>query len=62
MQIAEITRHETSLRAELLHVRAYAIELDLTRGDKVFRSISVIDFDCAEPGASTYADLVAETV
>jgi aminopeptidase N len=62
MQIAEITRHETSLRAELLHVLAYAIELDLTLGDKVFRSTSVIDFDCADPGASTYADLVAETV
>ncbi len=62
MQIAEITRDETSHRAGLLAVRSYSIELDLTCGDKLFRSTSVIDFDCTEPGAATYADLVAETV
>ncbi len=62
MQIAEITRDETSRRAALLHVDSYDIQLDLARGDKVFRSVSVITFDCAEPGASSYADLVAETV
>jgi aminopeptidase N len=62
MQIAEITRAETSHRADLLAVRSYSIVLDLTRGDKVFRSTSVIDFDCTETGAATYADLVAETV
>jgi len=62
MQIAEITRHETSHRAELLTVRSYSIELDLTCGDKIFRSTSVINFDCAEPGAATYADLVAESI
>jgi aminopeptidase N len=62
MQIAEITRAETSHRADLLTVDSYAVELDLTRGDKVFRSTSVITFDCARPGAASYADLVAETV
>ena len=62
MQIAEITRHETSHRAELLTVDSYSVELDLTCGDKVFRSTSVITFECADPGAATYADLVAETV
>jgi len=62
MQAAEITRAETSRRAELLRVGSYSVELDLTRGDKVFRSTSVITFDCAEPGATTYADLVAEIV
>jgi aminopeptidase N len=62
MQIAEITRHETSRRAALLHVDSYDVQLDLARGDKVFRSVSVIAFDCSEPGSSTYADLVAETV
>jgi len=62
MQIAEITRAETSHRAGLLTVDSYAVELDLTRGDKVFRSTSVITFDCAEPDAATYADLIAETV
>jgi aminopeptidase N len=62
MQIAEITRAETSHRADLLTVDSYAVTLDLTRGDKVFRSTSVIVFECAEPGAASYADLVAETV
>ncbi|MGO8956804.1 MAG: aminopeptidase N [Streptosporangiaceae bacterium] len=62
MQIAEITRNETSHRAGLLRVDSYDIQLDLTRGEKIFRSVSVITFDCAEPGASSYADLVAETV
>jgi aminopeptidase N len=62
MQIAEITRHETSHRADLLTVGSYSVELDLTRGEKIFRSTSVIRFDCAEPGAATYADLVAESV
>ena len=51
MQIAEITRAETSQRAALLTVSTYAVELDLTCGDKVFRSTSVITFECAEPGA-----------
>jgi len=62
MQIAEITRAETSKRAGLLTVDSYAVDLDLTRGDKVFRSTSVIIFECAQPGATSYADLVAETV
>ena len=62
MHIAEITRHETSKRAELLRVDSYSVELDLTRGDKIFRSTSVIIFDCTKPGAASYADLVAETV
>ncbi len=62
MHIAEITRQETSERAALLTVDSYTVHLDLTRGDKVFGSTSVIVFDCAEPGAATYADLIAETV
>ncbi len=62
MPIAEITRAETSLRASLLTVDSYTVELDLTCGDKIFRSTSVIVFDCAEPGTPSYADLVAETV
>lgn len=62
MQTAEITRDETSERARLLRIESYDVELDLTRGEDVFGSVSVIAFDCAEPGASTYADLVAQTV
>jgi aminopeptidase N len=62
MQAAEITVHETAERARLLRVDSYDIELDLTRGDDIFGSVSVIIFDCAEPGASTHADLVAQAV
>ncbi len=59
MPIAEITRHESAERARLLRVDGYDVELDLTRGEKLFRSTSVITFDCAEPGAASYADLIA---
>jgi len=62
MHAAEITRDEASERARLLRIESYDIELDLTRGEDVFGSVSVIVFDCAEPGASTHADLVAQTV
>jgi aminopeptidase N len=59
---AEITRVETSRRARLVRVHSYAIALDLTRGADVFGSISVVRFDCAEPGGATYIDLLANAV
>ena len=62
MPIAEITRGETVERARLLRVDSYDIALDLTRGAEVFGSVSVIRFRCSRPGASTYADLIADTV
>ena len=62
MQVAEITRDETAQRAALLRVDSYDVELDLTGGPENFRSTSVIAFDCAQPGAATYADLIAEQV
>jgi aminopeptidase N len=62
MQAADITRDETTERARLLRVDSYDVELDLTQGPDIFRSVSVVRFDCTEPGAATYADLIAETV
>jgi aminopeptidase N len=62
MPPAEITRAETAERARLLSVDSYDVYLDLTRGGEVFGSTSVIRFGCAEPGASSYADLIAENV
>jgi aminopeptidase N len=62
MPIAEITRAETAERAGLLRVDSYEVALDLTRGDELFGSTSVIRFGCSRPGASTYVDLIAETV
>ena len=62
MPIAEITRTETAERSRLLQVDDYDVALDLTRGGEVFGSVSVIRFRCAEPGASTYVDLIAKEV
>jgi aminopeptidase N len=62
VQAAEITRAQTAERARLLRVTGYAVTLDLTRGGGLFGSESVITFDCAEPGAGSYADLIADRV
>ena len=62
MQVAEITRDETAERARLLRIRSYDIQLDLTGDGERFRSASVISFDCTEPGAASFADLIAEAV
>jgi aminopeptidase N len=62
MPIAEITRTESADRARLLRVDSYHVALDLTRGEQAFGSTAVIRFSCTEPGADSYADLVAETV
>jgi aminopeptidase N len=62
MQVAEITRSETAERARLLAVDSYLVTLDLTLGSEVFGSTSVIRFSCAEQGAASYVDLVAERV
>jgi aminopeptidase N len=62
MPVAEITREETAERARLLEVQSHDIWLDLTRGERLFGSVAEISFSCAEPGATSYADLVAETV
>ena len=62
MPIAEITRTETAERSRLLQVDDYDVALDLTRGGEVFGSVSVIRFRCAEPGASSYVDLIAKDV
>src|SRR5690242_401128 len=62
MPPAEITRTETAERARLLSVDSYDVSLDFTRGGEVFGSVSVVRFGCAEPGASSYADLIAANV
>ena len=62
MQVAEITKDETAQRAALLRVDSYDVELDLTGGAEDFRSTSVIVFDCTQPGAGTYVDLIAGQV
>ncbi len=59
---ADITRDQTRERARLLRVRSYDVDLDFTRGPETFGSVSLIRFDCREPGATTHADLIATGV
>jgi aminopeptidase N len=60
--VAEITQAETQRRARLLTVRSYEVDLDLTRGEVVFGSRTVLRFDCTEPGEQVHADLIAAAV
>jgi aminopeptidase N len=66
-----LTRDEARERAALLSVDGYEVSLDLRSavgegaGDgepRTFRSVTVIRFRCNEPGAATFADLIAPTV
>ena len=59
---ADITRDQTRERARLLRVRSYDVDLDFTRGPETFGSVSLIRFDCREPGATSHADLIATGV
>ncbi|MEV8096184.1 aminopeptidase N [Kitasatospora sp. NPDC085879] len=52
-----LQRSEAAYRAQLLDVRSYSVDLDLTRGENLFRSTTVIRFGCAEPGAGSFVDL-----
>jgi len=61
-----LTRDEAATRSDLLTVQGYRIELDLTGaqadGATTFGSTTVIRFTANEPGASTFVDLIAESV
>ncbi|MGW0764216.1 aminopeptidase N [Streptomyces sp. NPDC002676] len=68
-----LTRDEARERAALLSVDGYEVSLDLrsavggadgeSEGEpRTFRSVSVIRFRCNEPGASSFADLIAPSV
>jgi aminopeptidase N len=57
-----LTRDEATERARLLNAVAYRVELDFTRGDDIFRSVSAVSFRCARPGASSFVNLTAPAV
>ena len=61
-----LTRDEAATRAALLDVTAYTVDLDLTSATQpeatTFVSTTTLEFTCREPGAGTFADLVAPTV
>ncbi|MGP3981374.1 aminopeptidase N [Streptomyces sp. KR80] len=51
-----LTRDEAQTRAQLLDVHAYTVDLDLTRGEQVFGSTTVIRFT-ARHAADTFVEL-----
>ncbi|MGW3267376.1 aminopeptidase N [Streptomyces sp. NPDC001056] len=64
-----LSRDEARERAALLSVDGYDVSLDLrsavgdTDGEpRTFRSVTTIRFRCNEPGAASFADLVAPSV
>ncbi|MCV7177034.1 aminopeptidase N [Mycolicibacterium sphagni] len=61
MALPNLTRDEAIERAALVTVGNYRIVLDLTTGEKTFRSTTTVEFE-ALPGADTTIDLAAGTV
>ncbi|WP_415950387.1 aminopeptidase N [Streptomyces sp. KLOTTS4A1] len=64
-----LSRDEAQERAALLSVDGYEVSLDLRSATgetadepRTFRSVTTIRFRCAEPGAATFADLIAPSV
>jgi aminopeptidase N len=61
-----LSRDEAARRAALLSVSSYRISLDLGNAadpqPRTFGSTSTITFTCAEPGASSFLDLIAPSV
>ncbi len=52
-----LTYDEAHERARLIDPREYHISLDLTGGDEVFGSVTVVRFGCRAPGASSFAEI-----
>ncbi|MFI8187471.1 aminopeptidase N [Streptomyces sp. NPDC085946] len=65
-----LSRDEARERAALLSVDGYEVSLDLSsavgeesgEGPRTFRSVTTVRFRCNEPGAASFADLVAPSV
>jgi aminopeptidase N len=57
-----LTRDEARARASLISEPDYRVDLDLAGSDAFYRSEVVVRFACAEPGASTFLDLIADEV
>jgi aminopeptidase N len=55
--MSALTRAEAEGRRRLLDVRRVSVDLDLTVGAEVFRSVTVIAFGCGTPGAGTFVDV-----
>ncbi len=67
MPAPNLTRDQAKLRADLLDVESYDIELDLTDGrggpgEKTFTSKTTIKFAAARSGEGSWVDIVAEGI
>jgi aminopeptidase N len=65
VRMPNLTREDARVRAGLLRVEGYDVELDLTGPDggpseRTFRSRTTITFTANQPGASTFLDVIAE--
>ena len=56
-----LTRLEAAERSATVRTQSYAVVLDLTHGESIFRSTTTVRFT-ATPGTSTFIDLIAPTV
>ena len=57
-----LTRAEARHRAELIDVRSYAIDLDLTGGDEVFGSVTAVRFTVRQADTDTFVELRPATL
>jgi aminopeptidase N len=57
-----ITRAEAADRSSLITVDSYAVSVDVTSKGPTFRSVTSVSFTCRQPGASTWIDLISESV
>ena len=58
-----LTRDEAAVRSSLVTNVHYDVRLDLTSAEApTFPSTTIVRFDCAEPGASTFVDIDAAAV
>ena len=62
MHATNLTRLDAAERSRLIAVDAYEVDLDLTTGPDIFDVRVRVRFTCREPGASTFIDVVAETI
>jgi aminopeptidase N len=59
--LPNLTQDQAVERAALLTVDSYRIELDLTAGERTFRSTTTVEFD-ATAGADTVLDIAADAI
>jgi len=55
--VSALTYAEAQERARLIDVLGYHIDLDVTGGEEVFSSVTVVRFGCRIPGASSFIEL-----